>query len=59
MMELRGWFKSVDKDNSGHITARELSQMQFAGQKFSMDTAQKLIKVSCARWCAFLCDMVV
>jgi len=44
-MELRGWFKSVDKDNSGHITARELSQMQFAGQKFSLATAEKLIKV--------------
>ena len=44
-MELRGTFASVDKDRSGHITAVELTSLQFGGKKFSLDTAKKLVKV--------------
>ena len=43
--ELRGWFASVDKDRSGTITASELSEMTFAGKKFSLATAKMLLNV--------------
>eukprot|EP00008_Paramoeba_atlantica_P010768 CAMPEP_0201480416 /NCGR_PEP_ID=MMETSP0151_2-20130828/4900_1 /ASSEMBLY_ACC=CAM_ASM_000257 /TAXON_ID=200890 /ORGANISM="Paramoeba atlantica, Strain 621/1 / CCAP 1560/9" /LENGTH=298 /DNA_ID=CAMNT_0047862257 /DNA_START=86 /DNA_END=979 /DNA_ORIENTATION=+ len=45
MMELRGYFSSVDKDKSGHISAQELTHLQFAGKTFSLVTAKDLLKV--------------
>jgi Ca2+-binding EF-hand superfamily protein len=45
MNELQGWFRSIDKDNSGHITANELMGIQFGGQRFGLETARKLVKV--------------
>lgn len=45
IMELKGYFSSVDKDKSGHITATELTNLQFGGKKFSLETAKSLVKV--------------
>mmetsp|Transcript_32830 Transcript_32830/g.91930 ORF Transcript_32830/g.91930 Transcript_32830/m.91930 type:complete len:277 (+) Transcript_32830:86-916(+) len=45
MLELQGAFASVDKDRSGHITATELTNLQFGGKKFGLATAKKLLKV--------------
>eukprot|EP01095_Lingulamoeba_sp_RSL-Kostka_P009849 TRINITY_DN342_c0_g1_i4.p1 TRINITY_DN342_c0_g1~~TRINITY_DN342_c0_g1_i4.p1 ORF type:complete len:343 (+),score=133.64 TRINITY_DN342_c0_g1_i4:79-1107(+) len=43
--ELKMYFKAVDKDNSGKISARELSQMTFVDKKFGLATSKMLIKV--------------
>ena len=42
---MRGWFAAVDRDGSGEVSAQELSQMSFGPSKFSLPTAQMLIRV--------------
>lgn len=39
------WFRSVDRDNSGSITAHELQMVTFGGFPLGMDIAIKLVKV--------------
>eukprot|EP00005_Dracoamoeba_jomungandri_P006312 CAMPEP_0174261724 /NCGR_PEP_ID=MMETSP0439-20130205/11954_1 /TAXON_ID=0 /ORGANISM="Stereomyxa ramosa, Strain Chinc5" /LENGTH=299 /DNA_ID=CAMNT_0015346267 /DNA_START=21 /DNA_END=920 /DNA_ORIENTATION=+ len=45
MLELQGWFSSVDQDGSGTISAVELAKADWGGKKFTFPTAQMLIKV--------------
>lgn len=42
---MRGWFAAVDRDRSGEVSASELGQMSFGPTKFSLTTAQMLIRV--------------
>jgi len=45
MQEYSTWFKAVDKDNSGTITAAELSLLAFGSKPIGLETAKKLITV--------------
>lgn len=45
IQELQMWFRSVDRDNSGSITAHELQMVTFGGFPLGMDIAIKLVKV--------------
>jgi len=42
---LRAWFQSVDRDNSGTISAAELSTMVIMNRPLGIEAARKLIKV--------------
>ena len=45
LQELQVWFRTVDRDGSGHISARELQMLTFGGVPLGLDTAIKLVKV--------------
>jgi Ca2+-binding EF-hand superfamily protein len=45
IQELQRSFAAVDKDKSGEISASELASITFGNQRFSVETAQMLVKV--------------
>lgn len=45
MAELQRWFNTVDRDRNGSISASELQQQQWNGNRFSASTCRSLVKV--------------
>lgn len=45
LYEIMGWFQSIDKDRSGHITSNEIAGVTFGGFPLGMDTANRLVRV--------------
>ena len=45
LQDLFSWFRSVDRDNSGSITANELQLLTFGGNPLGLETASKLVAV--------------
>jgi len=45
MAALRSWFQSVDRDNSGNISANELATLVVMNRPVGLEAARKLIKV--------------
>lgn len=45
LQELFNWFRSVDRDNSGSISANELQMLTFGGHALGLETSAKLVKV--------------
>jgi len=45
LANLEAWFRAVDADHSGNITANELASMPVMGKPIGLPTAQTLIKV--------------
>jgi len=45
MQRFQQWFRSVDRDNSGSISAQELAGIQFSSRPIGIPVAAKLIKV--------------
>jgi len=45
MQQLQSFFSAMDKDKSGQVSAQELSNLSFGGERFSLETARMLVKV--------------
>ena len=45
MQEAQAWFRAIDVDRSGHITANEVQKCTFANVPLGFDTEAKLIRV--------------
>jgi len=45
MYEIQAWFRSVDRDGSGSITANEIAGITFNGVPLGMDVSTKLVRV--------------
>lgn len=45
MYEIQAWFRSVDRDGSGSITANEIAGITFNGVPLGLDVATKLVRV--------------
>ena len=45
MQEAQAWFRAIDTDRSGEITASEIQRCTFGGKPLGFDTAAKLVRV--------------
>lgn len=45
LAQVTQWFRAIDRDGSGQVSANELSGIQFNGRPLGLAVANKLVKV--------------